>query len=412
MPLPRVQNSELPSLPSELWSHIFSLATFVPNIVPPDVLKPGRLASQDTLITMLGVRRRKRSLATKRNLVRVCKRWHDLALPNLYETVFVGRKNSLVSLLRTLESSESGAAVGTWTRRFDMETTNHTGKRDLMLFVEILKYFPHISVLSVFGDMIEDCPTMVCPDKIVDGIAENCGPSLQVFDWMSSDMRLTCCPFVRLLRALPNLIVLRCPGVITEESHYNNPCTVPAMPRLRTLMLAHPYLQGPSASTFPSLTEVIIGTAYSSTLQPDVQEFLRSTGRTVAAVYYHQFHNHLDNAELEPIVTHCPNLQKLFLHLPRWHTFQTRLILPSVAKLELKIDEFQARSVSYHVFFRAVCSVVAPKLKIIQFVDSRNVFNLRDRHTTAYSEGVGKLAALGIQLQDHEGNPMLEASVG
>ncbi|TFY57690.1 hypothetical protein EVG20_g8440 [Dentipellis fragilis] len=92
----------MPKAPPEIWFTIFEHATFVPHAFDVNSGDPFDIAGaplphdgtiQKNLIA---------SLSTKRSLVLVCKSWHELAMPLLYQAVAAGSNSSLQSLRNTL----------------------------------------------------------------------------------------------------------------------------------------------------------------------------------------------------------------------------------------------------------------------------------------------------------------------
>ena len=92
-------------LPPELWLIVFDLATFVPNAFDAEVHNPfdypRRLGVGDDtfMIDMRGdLRAIRRASRTKRAIFRVCKTWHALVTPLLYEAVSLVRESNIPAL--------------------------------------------------------------------------------------------------------------------------------------------------------------------------------------------------------------------------------------------------------------------------------------------------------------------------
>ncbi|ETW79328.1 hypothetical protein HETIRDRAFT_453766 [Heterobasidion irregulare TC 32-1] len=83
-----------PLLPHEIWRHIFELATHVPGVLDPVFDDPFESGAPFNL--GIGWRYKEqehhsilKSINTKSIFVRVCRRWHALALPLLYQVAVI-----------------------------------------------------------------------------------------------------------------------------------------------------------------------------------------------------------------------------------------------------------------------------------------------------------------------------------
>ena len=127
-----------PKLPPELWNLIFVHVT-----------APNPTSRYITYFPeQLGERFRKRHIRLKRSLVLVCKLWHAIALPRLYEIVWMQPPRMAPCFLRTLvDSASSGpqAGYGKWVRHLILPEIPLWARIQL---VDILKYCPDIHTLS------------------------------------------------------------------------------------------------------------------------------------------------------------------------------------------------------------------------------------------------------------------------
>ncbi|KAH7921160.1 hypothetical protein BV22DRAFT_1122340 [Leucogyrophana mollusca] len=99
-----------PNLPPEIWLHIFQFATYVPDILAPEIYD--HFSTIGWLFNRDHHRAIRDSLMTKRYLVRVCKMWYILASPYLYST--------LINPARGTHPFSGEWPLGSWTERLDI----------------------------------------------------------------------------------------------------------------------------------------------------------------------------------------------------------------------------------------------------------------------------------------------------
>jgi hypothetical protein len=144
---------EPPLLPPEIWTEILIYATNVPFALDTDVVdpfepgpKPPNLAKMHSALRY--------SLATKWAFILVCKLFHDIGLPFLYQSLLIVRWSSVKSLRNVLAQSSSkqgpSSNLGQWTRRFDFWTTLLFAEHidDL---AEIFRYMPRLEIVTAPG---------------------------------------------------------------------------------------------------------------------------------------------------------------------------------------------------------------------------------------------------------------------
>ncbi|KZV70799.1 hypothetical protein PENSPDRAFT_685228 [Peniophora sp. CONT] len=124
------------TLPPELWFNIFDFATFVPHCFDEDVSdpfkRPRRLGVGDAtfMIDLRGdLREIRKALRTKRMISRICKAWHYLVVPLLYEALSLVRESNVLALAQQLEPTNivvnggprsASPGLGRYTRRLDI----------------------------------------------------------------------------------------------------------------------------------------------------------------------------------------------------------------------------------------------------------------------------------------------------
>ncbi|KAA1477695.1 hypothetical protein DENSPDRAFT_619446 [Dentipellis sp. KUC8613] len=135
--------------PPEIWLSIFECATFVPHAFDTDVTDPFDVHGSPTPFDHSVERRLQASLSTKRSLVLVCKLWHDLATPLLYQAV-TARDNVSLRSLNNAISGHSSASRKLRVRRLDLLRwpRNQTPLASDVLS-ELLHQLPSVEILCL-----------------------------------------------------------------------------------------------------------------------------------------------------------------------------------------------------------------------------------------------------------------------
>ncbi|KAA1477694.1 hypothetical protein DENSPDRAFT_844876 [Dentipellis sp. KUC8613] len=150
-----VASDILQRTPPELWLSIFEHATFVPHAFDTDVADPfdvpGAPIPFDTQIED----NLRSSFATKRSLVLVCKLWHDLAMPLLYQAVAARDNHSLKSLRDTLTQYENNSTAQRnhkiQVRRLDLSSWP-ADEREVTpdLPIGLFAHLPHLEIFCIW----------------------------------------------------------------------------------------------------------------------------------------------------------------------------------------------------------------------------------------------------------------------
>ncbi|KAI0267858.1 hypothetical protein BC834DRAFT_870255 [Gloeopeniophorella convolvens] len=214
-----------PTLPPELWLHIFESATDTPGAYDPDV--SDAFTHPSTELPHLDNSHERAvlhaSLSTRRVLVRVCRQWRALATPLLYHALWLGHPRALRALVYTLRHKpELGAHV----RRLDvaLRTTEDERGKDHRLREmrdHLIRILTHTPCLEIF--VVNFCQPgswhIPCwmSAKILTALRDTCGPSLRRLCWVGDHMNSTDYKYHRhpgrkevisLLRRTPNLRTL------------------------------------------------------------------------------------------------------------------------------------------------------------------------------------------------------------
>ncbi|KDQ64084.1 hypothetical protein JAAARDRAFT_201490 [Jaapia argillacea MUCL 33604] len=392
------------TLPAEIWLAIFQLSTAAsPQVLDTDIRDPFKLPpplSEQEVVESL-----RESLVTKRALVRVCKAWHSMALPFLYEAIIINNRRDLVSLRTNLLDSKRRAEIdgdgvpslGWHTKRFELARRSQTHyapegippDEEISHLSDIFHCLPNLAILIVARDDNYHPPW---PSSIVGDLAASCGPALRVLRWRRSPYP-DLSEWDQLLRAAPNLRILELP-----EAH-NNLAQLqvgPHLPYLVSLEMAGrsaPYFDTKNVPAFPSLHHLAISgwNGLPSLLLTQYRDQLSSiTLRT----------SHLENAV--PIVASlCPNLRRMVIHIRFMNGFPAEL--PTTAHLGLVYTE---ESVSRHqakIFFARLSTLNAPNLQLLRFLDRRLLDHIRYHHPKVFSQGMESLSSRQYRIEDMDG---------
>jgi hypothetical protein len=404
---------KIPLLPSEILHHVFSFAALSPDSIELFDTHP------TTPRPFVPQRDKHRSIKTAtltaRSLVRVCKLWNALASPYLYRTILISRGRTLYLLHRTLfdsrakaEASPNVRPLGCLTRSLEVAMKDHCGKNDedFDVLADIISCMPHLTAVT-FSIRAQQFRRWPMSRKVLSALATTCGPSLEVLRWSIP----TLFPFRRDLRALlnetPNLCVLCCYFSLTCIGPVYH-TDIPVLPRLASLAL----IAGNSAEffedlrnvdRFPSLRELVY---YNYGNVVDWNGPLEVYGASLTEIYLHLEYEDVENQRLVTdvslIAQYCPNLVRLNLAVERWSQL-VKITLSSILILGLRCRDLQSTRIEYSRLITFLKIMEAPVLRAVQFLDLRNVRDLRLRHADILANLVSSLSNRGVQVQDQNG---------
>lgn len=182
-----------PRVPPEVWLRIFGHATDLEALLNCDALisdMPRMLAKQCEL------QRIKQSLRTKRSLALVCRTWNELALEFLYQSIFITKMDTLVSLHESIQrhalTAQGRNRLGWWSKRLDVLIEDeHCESSDYSMLAAVLRQLPNLSIITLSMPMLpfNGCWLRQLPTSVIVSLAETCGASLQAFDCSESILR-------------------------------------------------------------------------------------------------------------------------------------------------------------------------------------------------------------------------------
>ena len=412
-------------LPPELWLCVFDFATDVPGTLIPEIFEQSHLIGQ--LYNQKYHPALRAALVTKRNLVRVCKQWWHLATPYLYRAIYIGRVRCLLSLRNTFKKYSAGEGtiagvhrLGSWTQRLDVVI------RDCPIdgpnvaaecLADIVRYLSNLAIAS-FAVASAAYANPFMPLSVLHALRGNTS-SLRVLDWSTDGWRPQLVQLEELLKQLPHLQILNCPGLGWANGIIPN-CLLSSVSVLVLKWLAIPIGRSnlvESLERHASLREVIFDVEWSA--QNLWREFILHYGRFLTSVQlraHNDVHPSTLNAFLDIVNASCSNLRRItistatFSHIP-----VNGLSLPPVEYLGLRANARQQRRSAYRHLFSilALFNGNAPKLRVVQLIDRHNVDNLLTSHSKVAVRALEqKLAGSAFRVEDHNGYLLSGLSIG
>lgn len=411
-----------PCLPPELWYEILRVATAVPGVLEPEIYDPSDrpievcVAKQQKLL--------RQSLVTKRYVVRVCKQWHELATPLLYEALTVGLSRAMSSLCATLmdsnrrgdHTSNDYRPLGWHTKRLDIAIRDSRLQSHYasMLFdhiTNVIGCLPRLSI-AIFYIAHDQGDSTSSPAAMTEALANTCGPSLRCL-YFFGKMRPSGIHLYKVLQAAPRLRVLH--GV-DNPSELSNPLELPNlnMPELTSLTI--PRFDGLMRNNLPNIREIrfrIVMVPASTSLRDACIELY---GHGLTIVHLEKVYDIvLLRRALNMLIRHCPNLMRLVLVLDSWACLHTdpneELLLPPTPYLVLRCyRRAQGFAVEYRILFDTLSRMKGPNLKVVCFSDPSTVKDLVFRHARVLAEGLKAIRHCTFILVDDKGNPFSQVS--
>ncbi|KDQ58758.1 hypothetical protein JAAARDRAFT_206609 [Jaapia argillacea MUCL 33604] len=397
-------------LPPEIWFSIFDHATTVPQALDTHLRDPFDL--HPPLSESQVQQKIFDSLATKRYLVRVCKDWYQMASRFLYREIIIGRGHTLVSLRATLLESHRRAeesatqaegtkftpALGQYTLRFEIATRTHTTAiSELVALIDILRFLPNLRIFVMGkGERPYHAIKFHLPLDVLSPLGSYCGQSLHVVRWHRYPYP-TAPQWTQLLHTTPNLRILRFP---TDDNNRGRLQSGHSLPHLMSLEEAESSDDLPGNALpnriYPSLYHL----SSSSFLPPTF--LLNSHGPQLTFITINTFD---PDHPLDLLLTTCPNLTKLIIHLHSPHTLPDRLP-KTITHLGLRFDMENVSRRDARLVFEALNAIREPNLEVVRFLDRRCIDRVRDHHPKVFAWGVDLLAEIRYRIEDCDGVPI------
>ncbi|KAF9460323.1 hypothetical protein BDZ94DRAFT_1311581 [Collybia nuda] len=421
----------LPEFPTEIWLLIFRWATWAPDVLDPvrshDFTRGPPLREQGPV---------KASLATKIQLVLVCKRWNALASQYLYESILLNKVGSSQNLSNTLDDHKSKRGsfrpLGECTKRIDIvfaSLCNYMSPLEIAHELErlpgVFQQLPNLAILNFSVILSGYCGVQV-PGSILRSIASTCGPRLEAVIWHTHRLKPpTKDDWLAFITKTPNIKSIRSPTLpfLENNSHESSTLGISECqnrPRLSLLQQLH----------IPTITELMAsgenGAYYPLDDLPSLRR-LTMEARAFEQPSYEsrilqKYGGSLETLQLIilmlpqrfqqtiNIVTQtCTNLTRLDLSFVHFQIMQVAPLPQTIEVLGLKCE---CRHIDEHTWL-SIFDVLwkigngHKKLKSIQFLYEANIQELRGRHWKKVVTVVRKLQTdLNIDVHDHMGRPM------
>ncbi|KAH9843181.1 uncharacterized protein C8Q71DRAFT_238639 [Rhodofomes roseus] len=299
-----------PSLPVELWLHIFRLSTLSPlttrlYVVSYSPFQTIPLEAEDESVTK----------KTKSALVQVCKQWRAWALDLLFEDVWIECPEKMSSLLG------DGSGCGRWVRRASLPYMSSATVSPRPLEAnKMLEQCPHLEVLVRKGPTRRDVDTRFefaaeCPAM----------PSLKRVDWWhvneaarSGGINL----LGDVLQKAPNVQYLSLGGYVRFSSLSVNgtAITLSSLTTLRFLRLNAALVRQTCGWSMPALQHIIIDTVEDVAV---LSMFWESFGEQIRTIELGHYLSYFVHDWLSFILRGCPHITELnyYIHFTAIPTF-------------------------------------------------------------------------------------------
>lgn len=403
----------LPSLPPEVWICIFHHATHVLGTLVPDIYAHAGLVGP--VYNSIFHPRLREALITKRALVCVCKQWWYLAIPCLYQSVYIRRVRSLTSLSKTLADSAASKGtlvttrlLGEYTQRLDIAIRDHCVDEhaESGLLAVIISCMPSLAIVS-FATRISYIATTGFSANITHALRYT-APSLRVLDWSSG--LLSSPHLMSLLAKCTRLRVLNCLQLVWSKDfdHGGIPPTVTTLrmqiiPRHYDLdyhVLEQARRPGPTA-----LQELILSLDRLSWWT----DLLRVYSSQLISVQYYIPSSPVQDVEghMELLAQTCPSLCRLTITSNRFSTFiRPNLVFPSITYLGLRATRFQLTRKEFKTLFTFLEELRSsvPSLQVVRLLNERTLCCLFNTHTKLAVRALQPFTeAAPFRVEDEEG---------
>ena len=417
------RRADFPSLPPELWICIFHHATHVPGPLIPGIYAHasliGPIYHRACSIDL------REALITKRALVRVCKKWWHLAIPYLYQSVYIGRARCLSSLSSALMHSAAGRGtivsarpLGEYTQRLDIAIRDHAvnADTDSAWLAAVITHMPHLAIVSF--TIATNYTGADLPNNILDALHYSAA-SLRVLDWSSTPLEPSASRIMDLLTKCTQLRILNCPRLVwsRELDHGGIP------PTLTTLRL-HAIIPVQIAATYnhllPNFDPNTVCRPGPTALQELIldlnrdpyhwEDLLRVYSSQLVSVQFYIPSILPINVEdhMELLTRVCPGLRRLTITSERFSSFirPNRLVFPSITYLGLRATRTQSKKPDFEMLFAFLEELRSsvPSLQAVQLLNECNLQCLLNTHTKFVVRALQPfMEATPFRVEDKEG---------
>lgn len=303
------------SLPAEVWTYIFDLATEEPilsNLALPTawdesawfrtVFEEWALKSPTDRIHDI----QRRGYKTKKAIVSTCRAWRQIGSEYLFKFILVERPSQLGALCGRLDKD---ASLGWWSRRFHLDRYGSVDSVEDYL-VSIIQHMPNLQSFGVSWSLGDSFGT------VADALCTFCPQSLRTVQWSVS-----CSALSRVIWALASLPNLTCVSIDfrppTSSLRLGSASGLsPTLPHLSQLSLHNNFTDFVELATdwsLPSLESLTLDYGSNIDTLPDIPMFLTSHGLNLTYLDL----NLIPPVDLPGVLSLCPHL-RTFCFNPDW----------------------------------------------------------------------------------------------
>ncbi|KIM37654.1 hypothetical protein M413DRAFT_259032 [Hebeloma cylindrosporum] len=396
----------LPEIPPEIWITVLRHATGDYELAFPSELRFETIGPP-MWYTSERLKRFRKALVTKRNIVLVCKTWYAMACPFLYEHIVLGRNKVLAPLCDGLSRAAlENRKVGWWTERLDvrMRDATQTPGATFATLADILAHLPNLCILtfSITGYGFSESPL---PNAVLNSITSS--GSLKCVQWHNAITTPSSRNWTAFLQKHPELEFLDGKQNIDWNPHIKldavkilHGCPLPT--RSRAVW---------STVDLPAVRSMLYDWPYGSEID-DVITFSR-LGDKLTDLQLNFFGGHLRDFRVTAldllftrIRAECTRLTQVILVVDSWSILDWYIpTLPTtVHALGIRVMAEQVSASNAKRFFNILLPAYVasnPSLKTIKFMEERNIRALRS-HSLSMWNGFRVMQGLGVAVKDLE----------
>ncbi|KIJ61809.1 hypothetical protein HYDPIDRAFT_42314 [Hydnomerulius pinastri MD-312] len=417
--------SPLPSLPVEVWRHIFALVVRVPGALLSDRLDP---FSESREVDVYW----NKDFPSRSALLLVCKDWHSIATELIHEHIHLTSMKQAILLADRLEKSKAQDgqhALGSLTRRVDVQLHNPV-PQDSKNLARLLRCTPNLEIfinsnfyMTLTPNSQTIHPLRQTSSEVIRALLSTSSHSLRRVEWTCNESPAwsDLMDVLRDLRGLRSLTLANIHGSFPEKPRQEHLI----LPSLKTLILGDsPSFSHASLGNVP-LNTLLTMLSESPDQLPCLQrlegfspfspEFLRTHGskiRIVRTVAYTPL--------LPEIISKCPNLETFITIFP--HQQLEHLYHPSLKRIGIFPISEDVVGVPVQIFAAYIMKPLEDLMCQIEESDLPKLVQVRLRNTGTLAGVVdhpifiqkwwSRLNSRGVRFDDKDGQPFQMSSSG
>ncbi|KAI9459768.1 hypothetical protein HD554DRAFT_2041787 [Boletus coccyginus] len=407
-----------PSLPVEVWRHIFSPLIRVPGLLRSDRLDPfSETRGVDVYWTM--------APSTRTALLLVCKDWYLIVSELIHEHIHLTCSQQVVIFANRLEKSKASdgvRALGSLARRVDVQLHN-PHPDDARHLARLLRCTPNLEIfvnsnfyMSLTPSAQAILPPTQTPSEVIQTLLTTCAHSLCRVEWTCNESPgwSDLMDLLRELRGLHSLTLANIYGSFPEKPRQEHL----TLPNLRTLILGDsPSFSHASLGNVPLNTLLLMLSKSPDQLpclhrlegfSPFSPDFLRTHGHKIGIVRTVAY-----TPLLPEIIAKCPNLDTFVTIFP--HQQLDNLYHPSLKRIGIFPISEDLVGVPIQIFAAYImkpledlmCQIEESNLPKLRQVRIRNTGTLAGvvEHGRFIQKWRTRWSSRGVRFDDKDGNP-------